>query len=72
MIKGYLEYISKKMDSHSSKNDYFLLIGGFNCKHTEEAMKSFCQILNFKNLLDKPIYYKKTHQFLLCRSNHNK
>ena len=54
MIKGYLEYISKEIDSHSSKYDNFLLIGDFNSKPTEKAMKSFCQIHNFKNFLDKP------------------
>ena len=54
MIKGYLEYISKEIDSHSSKHDNFLLLGDFNSEPTEEAMKIFCQICNFKNLLDKP------------------
>ena len=44
MIKGYLEYISKEIDSHSSKYDNFLLLGDFNSEPTEEAMKSFCQI----------------------------
>ena len=42
MIKGYLEYISKEIDSHSSKYDNFLLLGDFNSESTEEAMKSFC------------------------------
>ena len=58
MIKGYLEYISTKIDSHSWKYDNFLLLGDFNSKPTEEVMKSFCQIYNFKNLLDKPTCYK--------------
>ena len=58
MIKGYLEYISKEIDSHSSKYDNFLLLGDFNSKPTDKAMKSFCQIYNFKNLLDKPTCYK--------------
>ena len=58
MIKGYLEYTSKEIDSHSSKCDNFLLLGDFNSEPTEEAMKSFCQIYNFKNLLDKPTCYK--------------
>ena len=44
MIKGYLEYISKEIDSHSSKYDNFLLLGDFNSEPTEEAMKRFCQI----------------------------
>ena len=63
MIKGYLEYISKEIDSHSSKYDYFLLIGDFNSEPTEEAMKGFCQIHNFKNFLDKPAYYKNPNQY---------
>ena len=58
MIKGYLEYISKEIDSHSSSYDNFLLIGDLNSEPTEEAMKSFYQIHNFKNLLDKPKCYK--------------
>ena len=58
MIKGYLEYISKEIDSHSSKYDNFLLLGDFNSKPTDKAMKSFCQIYNFKNLLDKPTCLK--------------
>ena len=39
-IKGYLECISKEIDSHSSKYDNFLLLGDFNSKTTEEAMKA--------------------------------
>ena len=31
-IKGYLECISKEIDSHSSKYDNFLLLGDFNSK----------------------------------------
>ena len=58
MIKGYLEYISKEIDSHSSMHDNFLLLGDFNSEPTEEAMKSFYPIHNFKNLLDKPTCYK--------------
>ena len=58
MITGYLEYISKDIDSHLSEYDNSLLLGDFNYEPTEEAMKSFCQICNFKNLLDKPACYK--------------
>ena len=57
-IKGHLECISKYIDSHSSKYGNFLLLGDFNSKPTEEAMKSFCQIYNSKNLLGKPTSYK--------------
>ena len=42
MIKGYLEYISKEIDSHSSKYDNFLLLGDFNSEPAAEAMKRFC------------------------------
>ena len=58
MIKRYLEYISKEIESHSSKYDNFFLLGDFNSEPTKEAMKSFCQIHNFKNLLDRPSYHK--------------
>ena len=57
-IKGYLKCISKEIDSHSSKYDNFFLLGDFNSEPSEEAMKNFCQIYNFKNLLDKPTCYK--------------
>ena len=53
MIKGYLEYISKVINSHSSKYDNLLLLGDFNSEPTER----FCQIRNLKNLLDKLICY---------------
>ena len=58
MIKRYLEYISKEIDSHPSKYDNFLLLGDFNSEPTEEAMKRFCQIYNFKNFLYKSTCYK--------------
>ena len=57
MIRGYLEYISKETHIHQS-NDNFLLLGDFIYESTEEAMKSFCEIHNFKNLLDKTTCYK--------------
>ena len=70
MIKGYLEYISKEIDSHSSKYDNFLLLGDFNSEPTGEAMKSFCRIYNFKNLLDKPTCYKNpTNPSCLIKTN---
>lgn len=54
MIKGYLECISKKIDSNSSKYDIFLLLRDFNSKPIAETMKSPCQIHNLKNSLYKP------------------
>ena len=42
MIKGYLESISKGIDSHSSKYNNFLLLRGCNSEPAEEAMESFC------------------------------
>ena len=42
MIKGYLEYIGKEIDLHSSKYYNFLLLGDFNSESTEKAMKKFC------------------------------
>ena len=53
-IKWYLECISKEDDLHSLKCDNFLLLGDFNFEPTEETMKSFCQISNFKNLQTNP------------------
>ena len=41
MIKGYLKYISKMIDSSSSKYDKFLLLDDLNSEPTEEAIKSF-------------------------------
>ena len=58
MIREYLEYISKEINSHWSKYDTFIPICDFNSELTENVMKSFCQIHNFKNLLDKLPCYK--------------
>ena len=58
MIKGYLEYISKEIDSHLSKYDNFPPLGDCNSEPTEEAIKCFFQMHNFKNLPDKPICNK--------------
>lgn len=60
LIKNYLEYISKQIDSRSSKYNNFLLIDTLNSEPTEESMKSFCQINNLKNLLDELICYKSS------------
>ena len=57
-MKGCLECISKEIDQNSSIYDNFILLADLNSEPTEEAIKSFCQIYNFKNLLDKPTCYK--------------
>ena len=44
MIKGYLVYFSKQIDSHSEKYIFVLI----DDEPTEEAMKSFFRIYNFK------------------------
>ena len=49
-VKGHLECISKEIDSHPSKCDNFLLLGGFD----SEPIRNY----NFKNLLNKPTCYK--------------
>ena len=50
MTKGYLEYISKEIDSYSSKygNFHLLGVGVLNSETTKEAMKGFCQIFDLK------------------------
>ena len=60
MIKGCLEYISREINSNSSKYENFFLVGNINSEPTEEALKSFCQIHNPKKLLEKPSRYKNT------------
>ena len=65
-MKGYLEYIIEEIDLHSLKYVNFHQIVNLNSDHTGEARKSFCQICNFKNLLDKPTCYKNlTNQSLV-------
>ena len=66
MIKGCLEYISKEIDSHSSKYDNFLLLDDFNSEPTEEAMKSLCQIYNVM------VRSKLRKKFLKSRSESDK
>ena len=67
------EYISKETDSNTSKYDNFLLLGDFNFDPTAEAMKTFCQVERFKNLLDKPTCYKNhtnpSSVYLIIKNN---
>lgn len=63
MIKGYLECISKKIDSNSSKYDIFFLLRDFNSKPIAETMKSPCQIHNLKNSLYKPAWRKNLSSY---------
>ena len=44
MIKGYLECITEKFESHSSKYDNFVL-GNLNSEPTEEAKKPFTKYI---------------------------
>ena len=44
--------ISKKIDLLSSRYENFLIMGDFNCEIHEESISNFCQIYNFKNLLN--------------------
>ena len=56
MIKGYLEYISKRLiPIHQSMSVF--LIGDFNSEPTAEAMKSFVKKIILKTL-DKSTCYK--------------
>ena len=71
MIKEYLEYISKEIDSHSSKHDDFLVLADSNSEPTEEAMKRFCQIYNLR-LIRQSHMLQKPHQFLVCWFDHSK
>ena len=57
---SYLKVIrtDTEIHSHSSKYDNFFIIGDCNFETTEEVMKSFYQIHELKDLLNKPTFYK--------------
>ena len=59
VIKSCLEYISKLIDSLSTKYDNIHILDNFNSGPTDEAMTTtFCQIHNFKNLTNEPSCFK--------------
>ena len=51
-----LEYISTKIDSHSSRYNSFRVIGDCNSDPTEKAMKIFYQMRNLKYMLQNMPY----------------
>ena len=46
------------MDDLCLKYEHFILIGGFNSEMCEDAMKVFCSIYNFKNLVNEHTCFK--------------
>ena len=50
--------MGKAIDSLSSRNYNFLLIGDFNAEVSDMSMKDFCDIYSFKNLIKEPTCYK--------------
>ena len=47
MVKEYLEYISKEIDSLSSKYDNFLLLGDFNSQPTQKVSAKYTTLKTY-------------------------
>ena len=61
LIKRYLKYVSKEIDSLSTKYDNVIILVDLNSETTEEVMTTFCQIHNLKILINEPTLYKKSN-----------
>lgn len=61
LIKRYLKYVSKEIDSLSTKYDNVIILVDLNSETTEEVMTTFCQIHNLKILMNEPTLYKKSN-----------
>lgn len=57
LIKRYLKYVSKEIDSLSTKYDNVIILVDLNSETTEEVMTTFCQIHNLKILINEPTLY---------------
>ena len=51
LISNHLKEIGKNLDNYSSKYDNFILLGDLNSEPTESAVRHFCDIYSFKNLM---------------------
>ena len=57
-ITNHLNIISKYLGSYSANYERFILIGDLNCQPNENAMVDFCNLFNFKNIVNRPTCFK--------------
>ena len=58
LISKHLKEIGKNLDNYSSKYDNFILLVDLNSEPTESAVRDFCQIYGFKNLIKDNTCFK--------------
>ena len=58
LILNYLKEISKNLDIYSSIYDNFILLGDPNSEPTESAVRNFCEICSYKNLIKDNTCFK--------------
>ena len=63
-ISHFLSHISNGIDKNLPTHENFLVIGDFNCPVSVKAMKDFCEIYDFENLIKNPLVIK-TQKILL-------
>ena len=57
-ISYFLGHVSKNLHRIMSKYENILILGDFTSAMSEEAMKEFCQLYDFENLIKEPTCYK--------------
>ena len=58
LISNHLKEIGKNLDNYSSKYDNFILLVDLNSEPTESAVRDFCQIYGYKNLIKHNTCFK--------------
>ena len=61
-IRKHLGAVGKNLDSYSSKNKKFILLGDFNVKPTEDAMEEFMKVYNLNNLVKEATCFKNSEK----------
>ena len=57
-IESHLDFISRSIDSLSSKYDNIFLLGDFNSCMEDSPRKTFCEIYKLRNLIKEPTCFK--------------
>ena len=58
LVSKYLKEIGKNLDNYSTKYDNFILLDDLNSKPTESAVRDFCEIYGFQNLIKDNTCFK--------------
>ena len=65
LISDHLREIGKNLDNYSSKYDNFIFLDDLDTETTESAVRGFCQIYGYKNLIKYNGCFKTLEKALL-------